>query len=127
MVVLVVMPLVAVMVADAKLVGAGGEFIDAGPLEGILGLQEARIEVGGPAEVEAADVEHAVDGDVAIARAVDPRRRVHAVQARLEPVEVGGADEVGLVEEDDVGERDLLLRLLAVVEMLRGCAWRRRR
>ena len=115
---LVVILLTSRMVADAKLVGAGGEFIDAGPFEGILGLEKAGIEVGGAAEVKAADVQHAVEGEGAVARAVDPGRRVHAVQARLEPVEVGGAREVGLVEENDVGEGDLLLRLPAVVEML---------
>ena len=106
--------------AEAEFVCPGGEFIDAGPLERKLRLQEAGIEVGGPAEIEAADVEHAVDANLTIARPVDPRRGVHPVQARLKSVELGGAGEVGLVEQNDIGERHLLLRFLAIIEVLRG-------
>ena len=106
--------------ADAKLIGAGSKFVNPGPFEGILGLKETRIEIGGAAEIESADIEHAVDGNVAVARPVNPGRGIHAVQAGFEPVEVGGAGEVGLVEEQDVGKGDLLLRLLAVVKVPGG-------
>ena len=111
---------IVIMVTDAELVGAGGEFVDPGPFEGVFGLQEAWIEIGGAAEVEAADIEHAVDGNVAVARPVDPGRGIHPVQAGFEAVELSGAGEVGLVEKQDVGEGDLFLRLLAVVEVLGG-------
>ena len=52
---------------------AGGQRVGAGPFEGILGLEELRIELGGAAEIEAADVEHAVERHVAVFRAMDFR------------------------------------------------------
>ncbi|MNX84505.1 hypothetical protein D3C86_1163060 [compost metagenome] len=45
-------------------------------------------------------------------------RRVHALDPGLELLERFRRDEVDLVEEDDVGEGDLLLHLVAVVQVL---------
>jgi hypothetical protein len=60
----VVMP-----VADGELVGAGGEFVGAGPFKGILGLEELRVDLDGAIEAEAADV------DDLVATALMPRSR----------------------------------------------------
>ena len=63
-------------------------------------------------QVEAVDAEHAVDGDVAPRAALDRREGVDAAQARLDPYEVLLRDEVGLIEEQPVGERRLRHRLV---------------
>ena len=122
MVVSVVMALVVVImvaVADGEFVGAGGEGVGARPLERILGLHELRIEFGGAGEVEAADVEDVVERQGAILGAVDFRDSVDAVDARLKRVEFRRGDQIGLVEQDDVGERDLLHGFVAGVEVLK--------
>ena len=68
-------------------------------------------------EVEATDANDLVKGDVGVVGAVDLRDRVDRVQAFLQRGEFGRGDEVGLVEDDDVGEGDLLHGLRRVVEV----------
>ena len=46
------------------------------------------------------------------------RHRIDAVDTALQGVEIRRRDEVGLVEQDDVGERDLLHRFVVPVELL---------
>lgn len=114
----VVVTVVVVHVADDKFVGADGEGVGTGPFEGIGRLEEFGIEVGDAREGEATDVEHAVEGDIAVGGALDAGGRVHAADAVFEGGEFGGGDEVGLVENNDVGEGDLLFDLGGVVEVL---------
>jgi hypothetical protein len=56
----------------------------------------------------------------AVLRPVDRGDGVDAADPRLERVELGRGDQVGLVQEDDVGERHLLHGLVARVEVLRS-------
>ena len=98
-------------VADDELVGAGGEGVNTGPLEGVGGLHEVGVELGRAGEVEAADVEHVLEINGGVLGAVELGGAVHLVDTGFEDIEVGGGDEVGLVEDDDVGETDLFFDL----------------
>src|SRR5688572_27329147 len=104
MVFVIAMIVVVITVTDLELVRAGGKVVSAGPLEWIFRLEELRIEIDGAVEVEAADVQHAVEREVAVLRAMELRDGVDALDALLERVEFGGAHEVGFVEQDHVGE-----------------------
>ena len=106
-----------VSVTDGKFVGAGCQVVGAGPLEGILRFKELRVDFDGAVEVEAADVQHLLDRDVGVLRAVDLRHGVDGVQAFLESSEFGRGDEVGLVENDDVRETNLFHGLGRVVKV----------
>ena len=46
------------------------------------------------------------DGDVGVLRAVDFGGRIHFSDAGFEFFQIGGGDEVGFVEDEDVGETD---------------------
>ena len=114
----VVVTVIVIDVADDEFVSASRERIGSGPLEGVGRFEEFGIEVGDAGEVEAADIEHAVEGDIAVGGAFDAGGGVHAADAVFERGEFGGGDEVGLVEDDDVGEGDLLLNFGRIVEVL---------
>ncbi len=111
------MAVLIVVVADHQIMGSSGQGVGARPFEGILGLQEFRVNLGGPAEVEAADVEHAVKGDIAVAGHVDRRNGVNPADPRLERIQLLRGDEIGLVQQDDVGKRYLLHGLVIGVEV----------
>jgi len=114
----VVMTVVFVHVTDDEFVGADRERISSGPLERVGKLEEFGVEVGDTREGEATDVEHAVERDVAVDGAFDAGGGVHAADTIFEGGELGGGDEIGFVENDDVGEGDLLFDLRGVVEVL---------
>ncbi len=86
----------------------------------LVGLQEVGVDVELGVEVEALQVEHVLERHLA---EVDPglrRTRIHvldAVDQRLDRLVV---DQVGLADEDLVGEADLAPRFLAAVELLVG-------
>jgi len=69
-------------------------------------------------EVEAVYIQHLVQGNRGIPATVDLGQTVHRMDPGLQLVQLGRGDEVGLVQQDHIGERDLLLNLAAVVEML---------
>ena len=81
------------------------------------GLEEIGLEFQRAFQVEAADAEHLVERDIGIARAEDFRGGVHLLDACLDLPEVLFGNEVGLVEQDDVGEADLLAHFARVVEV----------
>src|SRR5262249_17497765 len=58
-----------------------------------------------------------VQADDAALRAVGTGDAVHALDACLQLIDLLGRDEVGLVEQDDVGEGDLLQHLAGVLEV----------
>jgi hypothetical protein len=119
-VVLVIMTMVMIVtgVADDERVLAGRERIRAGPFERILRLEKLWIELGGAAEIESAHVEHAVEVNVAIFRAMDPRDAVDSFDSSFEGIELGGRHEIRLVEQDHVGKANLLHGFVIAVEML---------
>ena len=103
---------------ETKGVGARVEAVDAGPLERVLGFEERGPAVECDRQVEGPLVEQDVDGHRAEARAMHFGDAVHRPNTRFELVEPALGDEVGLVEHDDVGERDLFLGLAAAPELL---------
>jgi hypothetical protein len=112
-----VIVVVAFRVPDHQVMGARREGIGSRPLEWIFRLQELGIDFLGPFQVEAPHVQDAVQRDSAVPGPADGGDGVDAADSRLERVEVPRGDEVGLVEEDDVGKRDLLHRLITGVEV----------
>ena len=83
-----------------------------------VGFEEVRVDLHGAVEIEAADAEDLVHVDGRILAAMHRRGGVDRMQTLRELIELCRRDEVGLVEQDDVGERDLLLRLTQVVKVL---------
>ncbi len=117
MIVCVFCVIVMAAMADNELVRTGGQWVGSGPFKGVGGVEEGGVEFGGAAEVEAADVEHGVEGDVGILRAQDFCGGIHFSDTGFEVVEVGGGDEIGFVEDEDVGKRDLLLGFGGVAQV----------
>ena len=107
-VIVVVSAVVVRGVAEDEFMGAGGEFVASGPFEGVFHLEKLRVNLDSAIEGEAADVDDLVEGDLGVHGAVDAGDGVDGVEALLEGVEFGGGDEVGFVEDDDVGEGHLL-------------------
>ena len=105
----------AVVVIMVMVVMAAVFVVDmAGLAMGRIG--ELGIDVEDPAEVEAAEAQYLIQRDIGALGAGDRGQRVKLAQARLDRDQFGLADQVGLVEDDPVGEGDLLARLLRVVQ-----------
>ena len=75
-------------------------------------VEELRARLQRAIEVEAADAEDRVDVDLRVTAALQRRDGVDLAQPRLDAHEVGVAHEVGLVEQQPVGERHLRRRLV---------------
>src|SRR5262245_13366497 len=80
--------------------------------------EEFRLDLHDAVEIEGVAPQHLRQGDLAALSLVQPGVGVDAADARLHLAERVGLDQVGLVEQDDVGERDLVLRLRRVLEAL---------
>ena len=118
MVMAVVMIVMRMLVRSrAQRVSPRRQRIHPGPFEGILRLQKIRINGQRTLEIECADVKHIGHRHVGILRAMDAGRAVHGANATLDAFEFGFGDEVGFVEQDHVGKRDLLARLFHFVEV----------
>ena len=85
----------------------------------VVAFKEAGVEREDAVEVEGAAIEDLVEGDVAAFGAVDDGMRVDPPDPPLERGEVVGRNQVGLVEENDVGEAELFLGLRRVEEAKR--------
>ena len=103
---------------QAEFVAADIERIDSSPFERIFRLEKSGTTVEHLVQVEGAEVEDRIDGDVRPLAADDSRHSVHVPEPSLEAVESVVADEVRLVENKDVRERDLFRALVASTEML---------
>ncbi|MEN9469942.1 MAG: hypothetical protein RL630_1675 [Verrucomicrobiota bacterium] len=84
-----------------------------------VGFEEMGIQLGGAVEVEAADLEDSGDVDFGARRAMDRRQRVHLADDSLQSLEFFCGDEIAFVEEDHIGEGDLLLGLVRVLHVPR--------
>ena len=84
-----------------------------------------RLDVEDAVEVEGAALQHFGHLDRAAIGAVQPCIRVDGADARLDFAQFGVVDEVGLVDQDDVGEGDLVFRFRRVAQA--GSATGRRR
>src|SRR5262249_52073926 len=82
----------------------------------VLAFEERRLDVEDAVEIEGIAAEHLGQGNGAALCLVQPRILVDGADARLDLGELVPADEVGLVEQDDVGEGDLVLRFGGVLE-----------
>ena len=71
-------------------------------------VEELGVHLEGALQVEGADVEHAVHGDLGPLATHDGRELVDRLEPRLDAHKVGLVDEVDLVEADSVRESDLL-------------------
>ena len=102
-VVVVMMVVAAVVVVDV----AGGA---------VRRIDEVGADLGDALEVEAVDAEDLVQRHVGALSAGDGGQWVEGAQAGLDRVQLDLGDEVGLVEDDLVGEGDLLAGLLRVIK-----------
>ena len=103
---------------EAEFVTADVERIDPGPFERILRLEEGGATLERLVQVEGAEVEDRIDGNVRPLTAHDARHSVHVSEPSLEPVERLAVDQVRLVEHENVGKRDLLRAFVAAAELL---------
>jgi hypothetical protein len=83
-----------------------------------LGLEEGRLDVEDAVEVEGIAAEHLRDVDLGALGAVQAGIGVDGADARLDLAQLGGRHQVGLVDQDHVGEGDLVLDLGRVLEPL---------
>ncbi len=82
----------------------------------VLAGEEIRIERNRALEIERAAIQHLGDRHVAALGAMDAREAVDRPDARLDLFQLLRGNQVGLVQHDHVGEGDLRLGLLAVIE-----------
>ena len=110
-------------VGEAEFVAANVKGIYPGPFEGILRLEEGGTTFEHLVQVESAQVEYSIHGDVGPLAAHDSRHPVHVSEPGFQPVERLAVDEVRLVEHQDVREGDLLRAFVAAAELLldMGC------
>ncbi len=81
-----------------------------------VGGEEGRFDVEDAVEIEGITPEHFRDVDLGALGAMQPRIRIDAADARLDFGKLRRRHQVGLVEQDDVGKRDLVLGLGRVLE-----------
>jgi hypothetical protein len=81
-----------------------------------LGLEEGRLDVEDAVEVKRIAAEHFGDVDLGALGAVQPGIGVDGADARLDLVQLRRRHQVGLVDQDHVGESDLVLDLGRVLE-----------
>ena len=87
---------------------AARQLVAARPLEGPLRLQEVRIDAQRALEVEGAQIQHLRQRQLRVARAHQPCAAIDGAQLLLDARQLGGADQVGLVEQQHVGKADLV-------------------
>src|SRR5215467_3225307 len=69
--------------------------------------QERRLEIENPIEIESVTAEYGVECHAAALRLVQRCIRIERTQPLLQPAQGSGRDQVGLVEQDHIGEGDL--------------------
>src|SRR5215831_3289736 len=99
---IMIMPMVVIVVVIVMMVNAIAE--------------EFRLDLHDAVEIEGIAAEHLRQRDPAALGLVQLGVGVDAADARLHLAERVGFDQIGLVEQDHVGERDLVLRLRRVLE-----------
>ena len=82
----------------------------------VAGLEEFRLDFEDAVEIERAALQHVRQRHLAALGAVQLGVGVDAADARLDLGEFGLGDEIGLVQHDDVGERDLVLGFRRVLQ-----------
>ena len=82
----------------------------------VAGVEEFRLDLQDAIQIERAALQHVRQRDLAALGAVQFCVRVDAADAGLDFGQLGLGDEVGLVQHDDVGERDLVLGFGRILE-----------
>ena len=82
----------------------------------VAGLEEFRLDLEDAVEIEGAALQHVGQRHLAALGAMQFGIGVDGANPRLDFGELGLGNEIGLVEHDDVGERDLVLGLGRVLE-----------
>ncbi len=78
-------------------------------------FEKLRIDLHGPVEIKATDIEDLFDFDLCVGRAVDFGQRIHVADALLQSIEFFRRCEIAFVQQNDVGKSDLLLGFAALV------------
>ncbi len=73
----------------------------------LMSFEETGFEGEGAAKVEAAEVKHAVQGQVGVGGAVNGGEGVDLADTAFDRFEFGGGNKVGFVEDEDIGEGEL--------------------
>jgi hypothetical protein len=76
----------------------------------IIGVQKRRLDVENTIEIEGVAAEHFIDVDLGALGAVQPRVGIETTNARLKLTQFFGGHQIGLVDQYDIRERDLILR-----------------
>lgn len=63
-------------------------------------------------EIEPLHIQHVIEIDLRILGAINPGHRVHAADSPLQRIEFSCRDEIGFVEQNDIGKSDLFLHLV---------------
>src|SRR5438552_4858041 len=79
-------------------------------------IEKFRVDLQDAVKIECIAPEHLRQRNVAALRLVQSGIRIDAADARLHIAELVRRDQIGLIEQDDVGERDLVFRLRRVLE-----------
>ncbi len=81
-------------------------------------VEKIRVHLQLPVHVEGVDVEQLVQRHLALLGAQDARVRVHRADLLADAAELRLVHEIGLVQQDEVGHRDLVGRDLGLVQLL---------
>src|SRR2546426_11491388 len=84
----------------------------------IAGVEKFRLEFEDAIEIEGAALQHVGQRDLAALGAVQFCVRIDSAYPRLDLGKFSLGDEIGLVEHDDVGERDLVLGFGGVLQTI---------
>src|SRR5689334_10259362 len=82
----------------------------------IVFAEEVGLDCENAVEIEGALVEQIINWNEATFGAMDHSRRIERANARLDPGEFVGRNEIDLVDQNRIGEGDLLRRLVAVLQ-----------
>src|SRR5579871_339026 len=81
-----------------------------------VAFQKRRLYVEDAVEIEGVAIQNFVERNLSALRLVQAGIGIDAADTRLDVAQLFGRDQIGLVDEDDVGERDLVLGLGRVLE-----------
>ena len=85
----------------------------------LVRVEKRRLDIENAIEIEGIAAEHFVDVDLCALGAVQPRVRIEATNARFKFTQFFGSHQIGLVEQNDVRESNLILGLGRILEPVR--------
>ena len=85
----------------------------------LVGVEERWLDIENAIEIEGVAAEHLIDVDLRALGAVQPRVRIESANACFQLTQFLRRHQIGLVEQNHIGECDLVLRLGRVLEPVR--------